>query len=111
MDEVNIEKYIKISITHLYPNAYNVPGKRVIIKVDSGPRRLNTELLAELRVMGCYIYPGVPNTTVIGQEIDLNYELFRSRFRQNLWDIIDAWMDQNNMVSLQPWLVGMIVFS
>ncbi len=52
MDEIEFKKYIKNSILHLYPDACDVPGKRVIIKVNSGPGRLNIELLAELRLMG-----------------------------------------------------------
>ena len=52
MDEIEFKKYIKNSILHLYPDACDVPGKQVIIKVDSGPGQLNTELLAELRLMG-----------------------------------------------------------
>jgi hypothetical protein len=110
MDEIEFEKYIKNSILHLYPDACDVPGKRVIIKVDSGPGRLNLELLAELRLMGFYLYPGVPNTTAVTQETDRNYGPFKSRFRRNLGDIVDARIEQNKSVSLQPWLIGMIVF-
>ncbi len=110
MDEKEFEKYIKNSILHLYPDACDVPGKRVIIKVDSGPGRLNTELLAELRLLGFYLYPGVPNTTAVTQETDRNYGPFKSRFRRNLGEIVDARIMQNKSVSIQPWLIGMIVF-
>jgi hypothetical protein len=110
MDEDEYEKYVLNVICYLYPDAANMPGKRVIIKVDGGPRRLNTELLAELRLRGFYLYCGVPNTTVVTQETDRNYGPFKSRFRRNLSDIVDARMDLEKSVSLQPWLVGMIVF-
>ena len=110
MDEIEFEKYVKNSIIPLYPDACDLPGKRVLIKVDSGPGRLNTELLAELRLLGFYLYPGVPNTTAVTQETDRNYGPFKSRFRSNLADIVDARMDMKRSVSLQPWLVGMIVF-
>jgi len=82
----------------------------VILKVDGEPGRLNTELLTELRLRGSYLYCGVPNTTAVTQETDRNYGLFKSRFRRNLSDIVDARMDMEKSVSLQPWLVGMIVF-
>lgn len=110
MDEIEFGKYVKNSIIPLYPDACDLPGKRVLIKVDSGPGRLNTELLAELRLLGFYLYPGVPNTTAVTQETDRNYGPFKSRFRSNLADIVDARMDMKKSVSLQPWLVGMIVF-
>jgi hypothetical protein len=110
MDEIEFKKYIKNSILHLYSDACDVPGKCVIIKVDSGPGRLNTELLAELRLMGFYLYPGDPNTTAVTQETDHNYGPFKSQFRQNLGEIVDARIEQNKSVSLQPWLAGMIVF-
>jgi hypothetical protein len=110
IDEVGFEKYIKNLITHLYPDACNVPGKHVLIEVDSRPRQLNTELLAELRLLGFYVYPGVPNTTAVTQETDCNYRPFKSWFRKNLGDTIDVWMDLNKSVLLQAWFVGMIVF-
>lgn len=108
MDEIEFEKYVKNSIITLYPDACDLPGKRVLIKVDSGPGRLNTELLAELRLLGFYLYPGVPNTTAVTQETDRNYRPFKGQFRSNLADIVDARMEMKKSVSLQPWLVGMI---
>ena len=47
-------------------------GKWVIIKVDSGPGRLNKTLLARLRNVGFILYPGMPNTTAVIQETDRN---------------------------------------
>jgi hypothetical protein len=34
MDEVEFEKYVMNSIVPLYPDSDDVPGKRVMIKVD-----------------------------------------------------------------------------
>ena len=48
MDEAEFAKYVKNNIIPLYPDALDVPGKRVMLKVDSGPGRLNIELLEEL---------------------------------------------------------------
>ena len=110
MDEAEFAKYVKNNIIPLYPDVLDVPGKRVMLKVDSGPGRLNIELLAELRLLGWYMYPGVPNTTAVSQETDRNYGPFKTQFRQNLAAITEKRLEQKMSVSLQPWLVGMIVF-
>ncbi len=46
MDEVEFKKYVMNSIVPLYTDSDNVPGKRVMIKVDSGPGCLNARLVA-----------------------------------------------------------------
>ena len=56
----------------------------MIIKLDSGPGRLNVKLLAKLQTEGFYLYPCVPNTTHVSQETDISYGLFKSKFRANL---------------------------
>jgi hypothetical protein len=66
----------------LFPDAADVDGKRVLIKIDGGPGRLDVQSLAELRALGCYLFPGVQNTTQITQETDQNYGLFKSMLRQ-----------------------------
>jgi hypothetical protein len=58
----------------------DVPGKRVMLKVDSRPGRLNIELLAELHLLGFYLYPGVPNMTAVSQETDQNYSPFKTQY-------------------------------
>jgi hypothetical protein len=110
MDEAEFEKYFRNSILPLFPDALDLPGFRVMVKVDSGPGRLNVNLLAELRLLGFYLYPGVPNTTAVTQETDRNYGPFKGRFRANLGEIVDARMAAKKSISLQPWLVGLIVF-
>ncbi len=49
MDSEEIKKYVLGSIIPLYPTARDKPGHRVILKVDSGPSRMNLNLLARLR--------------------------------------------------------------
>ena len=59
----------------LYPDVADEPGKRVIIKCDSGPGQLNVKLLlADLRVAGFILYRGVPNIQLshITQETDIS---------------------------------------
>ena len=48
MNAVELQKYMDTAIFPLYPDIADVPGKRVLMKVDSGPGRMNTEMLAEL---------------------------------------------------------------
>jgi hypothetical protein len=48
MDEDEFEKYLLNSIVPLYPDAKNMPGYRVLLKVDSGPGRMNIRLLTKL---------------------------------------------------------------
>jgi hypothetical protein len=110
MDDDEFEKYLKNNIIPLYPDALDCPGQRVMIKVDSGPGRMNIELLAELCLLGFYLYPSVPNTTAVSQETDWNYGPFKTQFRKNLAAITEQRLEQNKSVSLQLWIVGLIVF-
>ena len=73
MDSIEFAKYLKLSIAPLYPNARDEPGLRVAILVDSGPGRLNSIMLAEMKLLGFYLLPCVPNTTHITQATDQNY--------------------------------------
>ena len=63
MDTVEFENYLNATILPLYLYASDIPVKRVAIIVDSSPGRANTKMLAELRIQGFYLTPGVPNTT------------------------------------------------
>jgi hypothetical protein len=84
MNEVELEKYIANSILPLFPDLADSPGLRVILKLDSGPGRMNICMLARLRLQGVYIVPGVPNTTGATQETDQNYGPFKGSFRSNI---------------------------
>ena len=44
-----------------------------MVKMDSGLRRTNMNMLAKLRNLGIFLYPGVPNTISATQETDRNY--------------------------------------
>jgi hypothetical protein len=51
MNAVELDnKYIMNSILPLYPDIQDYPGKRVLLKLDSGPGRLNVKMLANLRL-------------------------------------------------------------
>jgi hypothetical protein len=73
---MNIEAFYKYMIEHvcpLYPRAEDTPGRRVLVKIDSGPGRFNPDLQERLRALGFYLIPGVPNGTEAGQEMDRLY--------------------------------------
>jgi hypothetical protein len=68
----------------LYSDAADVPGKRLLYKIDGGPGRLDEESLAEKRARGIYLFPGVQNTTQVHQETDQNYVQFKYDVRWNI---------------------------
>lgn len=109
MNDEEFLKYFTTNLTKLYPDAADVPGKRVMLKVDSGPVRLNPELLVKARTYGFLIYPGVPNTTAVTQETDQNYGPFKTQFQKNLEELNNARVGKCT-TSIAPWLVGLLVF-
>jgi len=47
-------------------------------------------MLAYMRRIGAYFYPGVPNTAHVSQETDQNYGLFKSNLCSNLDILLQA---------------------
>ena len=107
---ITVRKGEEAPLSPLFPDAKDEDGKRVIIKIDSGPGRANMQLLAKLKLLGIILYPGVPNTTSVTQETDQSYGLFKSIFRQNLEDIVNDRIDNRNASSVSPWEIGLLVF-
>jgi hypothetical protein len=101
IDDQEFFEYLKKPIMELFPDAAPVRGWWAVIKCDSGPGRLNPDLLASfLRYHGFILYPGVPNTTAVTQATDQSYGPFQLAVRTNLQLIIDkkdvqfvAWME------------------
>ncbi len=110
MDNEEFQKYVRNSLLPLFPDSGDFPGKRVLIKVDGGPGRLNVELLASLWMLGFYLYPGVPNTTAVTQETDQNYGPFKNAFWENFEFLTSDRLDNNTSPSIQPFLIGLLVF-
>jgi hypothetical protein len=75
-----------LAIVQLFSDAEDVRGKRVIIKVDSCPGRMELGFLRG-NDLGFIIYPGVQNTTAVTQETNQNYDPFKTQF-QKIEDII-----------------------
>ena len=90
MNAEELDKCITGSMLPLYPDIADVPGKRVMLKVDSGPGRSNVDMLARLRSLGLHVVPGVPNATGKTQETDQNYGPFKSIFRTNIRKLSQA---------------------
>ncbi len=59
MTDKELKKYINNSIVPLYPNLEDMPGKRVLLKVDSGPGCNGRDLLLNCCFCRLYIYPGL----------------------------------------------------
>jgi hypothetical protein len=110
MDDCEFAQYVKTNLLSLYPKTRDRPGHRLLLKCDSGPGRLQIELLAELRFLGVYLYPCVPNTTAVTQETDRTYGMFKSRYRQNLELLVDECVLQDLSVSVPQSKHGLLVF-
>ena len=63
-----------------YPNACEMDEYRVIIKCDSGIGRSCVECLADMMINGFHLFPGLPNGTEIGQEMDQIYSSLKMGF-------------------------------
>ena len=82
MDEREFRSYFLNSIVPLFPDAQDVKGKRVIMKVDSGSCKMELGFLAEARTLGFIVYQEVPNTTAVTQETDQSYGPFKTQFQK-----------------------------
>ena len=87
MDSMEFSKYLQQAIMPLYPDSQDIPGKRVLIIVDSGPVRYDREMLVSLRYRGFYLMAGFQNTTHVTQPTDRNYGPFKNIYRKNLTEL------------------------
>ncbi len=110
MNDEESDKYIDNSIVPLYPDLENMPGKRVLLKVDSGPGHNGRDLLNKARFREVYIFPGLPNATSVQQETDMNYGPFKSVVRSNLKNIAMASFSAQKSMKLGPSTFGLIVY-
>jgi hypothetical protein len=110
MDYWKFELYITNSILPHYPNTLDRPGKRLILKCNSGPGRLQIDLLAKLRHLGVYLYPCVPNTTAVTHETDHTYGKFKTRFRTNLEQLVNECITQDLPVKVLQYKLALLVF-
>lgn len=110
MNKEEFEEYVKNSLMTLYPDAADVPLKRVLFKCDSGPGRRNTELMAFLRIRGFYLIPGLPNSTQVTQEMELLIEMVKTLFHSNLENLTRGCLIRNRTVPSGPEIIGLLLF-
>jgi hypothetical protein len=110
MDNKEFTKYMQGSIVPLFPDAVDEPGHCVLLKVDSGPGRMNLKLFSTLKLIGIILYPCVPNTMHVTQETDQSYGPFKMQFLKNFDRIVEARLNHQQSLSLAPKLVGLPLF-
>ena len=71
----------------LYRDAKDVPGFCVTTKVDSGPGCLNEAFLVTAQSFGFYFFPGLPNGSELGQEMDQGFALLKPIVEEN-WQVL-----------------------
>ena len=108
MTDAKFFEYFRAHIVPLYPDAKDGPGKRVMVKVDSGTGRLYMKVLTYACNLGFLLYPGVPNTTA--HETDRNYRPFKLIFCSELDARMTARVDQGLSTNMSPWMIGLLVF-
>ncbi len=73
MNNKEFERYIDKSNVPLFLDIEDTPGKCILLKVNKGCGCNWRNPLNKCWFRGVYIYPGLPNSTSMQQEIDINY--------------------------------------
>ena len=60
MNDEELERYINNTIIPLFPDMEDTPGKRILLKVDSGPGHNCMSLLVSCEFRGLYLFPCLP---------------------------------------------------
>jgi hypothetical protein len=110
MNAVIFENWITEHVMPLWPDLEDVPGKRVMLKTDMGPGRSQTGFLSRTYVEGMGVFPGLPNGTGCGQEMDQIFRAFKIccyRNRMRLYNARHA-LDENATITLLD--SGYIIF-
>jgi len=108
MNAAKLEQYFYKTMLPLYPDLEDVPRKRVIVKVDSGPGRMHLPMLASLQLKGLCVVPGLPNSTSKTRETDQNYGPFKTHYRGNLLDLSQARFEKRKTITIND--LPLIVF-
>ena len=104
-------KYLFSTIFPLFPYIADTLGKRVEIIFDSVPVRVNSSMLAQLRICGFYLIPVVPNTTHVTQATDRKYGLFKSVYQDNLVKLTEYIVSNNSgNKTIQPTGIPLLIF-
>ena len=82
-NEELFEKFVCEHVMSLYPDAQDVPGKRLLLQTDTGPGRLGAMHRFRTKAEGVYIYPGMPNGTEAGQACDQLFSYLKTVLERN----------------------------
>ena len=110
MNAVIFENWIAEHVMPLWPDLEDVPGKRVMLKTDMGPGRFQDGFLSRTFVEGMGVFPGLPNGTGCGQEMDQLFCAFKTccyRNRTKLYNARHA-LDESATITLLD--AGYIIF-
>ncbi len=109
MHNEEFERCTKNSIVPIFPNLEDIPGKCILLKVDSSHQRNWRNLLKKCRFRGVYIYPSLPNSTSMQQETDVNYGPFKGVIRRNLAKIATTCYAKGITMTQETSTFGLIV--
>jgi hypothetical protein len=110
MNNKEFVRYIDNSIIPLSPALEDTPGKRILIKVNSGRGCNGRDLLHKCQFRGVCIYPGLLNSTSMKQETDINYSLLKGVIWRNLAKIATTCYSKGITMSLGTPAFGLIVY-
>ena len=111
MNSKIFENWICDEVMGYWPDASDHPGKQVLFKADYGPGRSGLGFLSRTKVDGFYYFPGLPNGTGAGQEMDQLFGAFKTccyRNRNHIFAACFAISGTSAAVTLHD--VGFIIF-
>jgi hypothetical protein len=83
----------------------------LLLKVDSGPGRFFSDFRIVARAHGIYSFPGMPNGTEIGQEMDQLFGNLKTRMQRNQQMIFQKQCHQNGAkAQVTAWDTAFILF-
>jgi hypothetical protein len=94
----------------IFPDAEDKPSKRDLLKVNIGPGRNCMDMLCKACYCGVMIFPGLPNTISVQQEMDPNYSLSKSTTWRNLDAIAMRCFARKEPICLTLSTIGLIVY-
>ncbi len=111
MSNEEFECYINNSIVPFFPNLEDMPGNCILLKVESGRGCNLWDLLNKCWFRGVYIFPDLPNSTSMQQEMDINfYGPFKGVIWRNLAKIAMTCYTKEITMSLGTSTFGLIVY-
>ncbi len=84
MENDKFEWYITESMANFNPDIDHVIGKHITIREKIAHDFIVNNLMAQLRLLGFILYPGLTNTTTITQETDASNGSIKTSFEHNL---------------------------